>query len=177
MVARDWVYSLEDPGPTPLHLTSYTLNLKNPLDNLRPHALNYCSCSRILKQEPSTPSSPGTPPTSYRKPSAVSSASSTTSSISPGATTPQPTATTCSGPHASSTTEDSAKSPGTGRRCRPRNQRNPIITRITVQTVPKAPTRTVGSLQPARRQARAEARRHSRPSTGPGRSGGSGSLS
>ena len=108
----------------------------HPLDNPRPLALNYCSCSRILKQEPSTQSSPGTPPNSYRKPSAVSSASSTTSSISPGATTPQPTATTCSGPPAFSTTEDSAKSPGTGRRCRPRNQRNPIITRITVQTSP-----------------------------------------
>ena len=133
-----------------------TLSLfpKTPLDNLRPHALNYCSCKQKDKQELSTPSSPDTPPTSSRRPPADFSASSTTSSISPGETTLPPTATTGSGPPASSTIEDSAKLPRTGRRCRPQNQRNPIIPRITVQTPP--PTRRVGSLQPARRVAKLE---------------------
>ena len=113
-----------------------------PLDSPATCALNYCSCSQIVNSPLSTPSSPVTPPSSFRKPPAVSSASSTTSAKSPGATIPRPTATTDSEPPGFSTIEASAKSPGTPLALRhpyrneTRNQRNPIITRIKVQTTP-----------------------------------------
>ena len=72
----------------------------------------------------------------------VSTASSTTCSKSPGATTLPPTDTTASGPPGFSTIEVSAKSPGTHPALRyrsrndPQNQGNPVILRITVQTSP-----------------------------------------
>ena len=136
--------------PTESSLNVYTLIRgphKHPLTCYPDmHALNYCSCKPDSSNSPlSTQPSLGYHSDSKSERSQTSSTvSSTTCSKSHAATPPIPPATIESGPPESSTTADSAKSPGTRPAYPPGTgpleilpRRNPIITRITVQTPPR----------------------------------------
>ena len=104
----------------------------------RPHALNYRSCSRKLKQEPSTPSSPDTPPNQLQE--AVGGIHRVFDNLLDIARGNDPSA---NGYDMLRATQDPLRQrirqshPEPAADADPRNQRNPVITRITVQTSPR----------------------------------------